>query len=111
MDMSLLPPCRTALEMHIRRVNYQVFIWVHAHENYPDLSDIEESGWKLSGGQIEYDWVKGNLIVPEHLIDILCNQNVTEDNNQEEDNSAVDEGVGLTNMVDEVFENETDDDD
>ena len=32
-DMSLLPPCRSALEMHIRRVNYQVFIWVRAHEN------------------------------------------------------------------------------
>ena len=45
-DMSLLLPCCSALEMHIRSVNYQVFIRVHAHVNNPDLPDIEESGWK-----------------------------------------------------------------
>ena len=26
MDMSLLPPCPSAPEMHVRRVNYQVFV-------------------------------------------------------------------------------------
>ena len=29
MDMSLLPPCRSALEMHVREVNYQVFGYTH----------------------------------------------------------------------------------
>ena len=71
MDTSLLPPCQSALEMHIRRVNYQVFVWLHAHENNPDLPDIEESGWKIHGEEINYDWVKGDLIVPEQLVDIL----------------------------------------
>ena len=106
-DMSLLPPCRSALEMHIRRVNYQVYIWVHAHENNPDLPDIEDSGWKLSSEEIEYDWVKGSLVVPEQLVDILCNQNIVGDDDLEDD-SAVDEGVEFTNMLDEVFENESD---
>ena len=67
-DMNLLPPCRTELEIRIRRVNYQVFIQVHAHENDPDLLDIEEGGgWGLISDQIEYDRIKGNLIFPEQL--------------------------------------------
>ena len=28
-----------------------------------------------NGEQIEFDWVKGNLIIPEQLIEILCEQN------------------------------------
>ena len=68
---------------------------------------ILNSGWKLSGEEIEYDWVKGSLVVPEQLVDILCNQNIVGDDGLE-DNSAVDEGVEFTNMLDEVFENESD---
>ena len=26
--------------------------------------------------EIEYDWVNGNLIIPEQLINMLCEQNV-----------------------------------
>lgn len=110
MDMSLLPPCRSALEMHIRRVNYQVFVWIHAHENRPGLPDLDKSGWKIDGEEIEYDWVKGNLIVPEQLIDILCEQNVDRDTDQDRDDDDHDEGFEMTNMVDEVFEDESDDD-
>ena len=103
--MSLLQPCRSALEMHIRRVNYQVFVWVHAHEPNPVLPDIKESGWKVSDGQIEYDWVKGNLIVPKQLVDILCNQDLLEVDNQDDD--STDEGDEFTNMTDEVYESES----
>ena len=72
MDMSLLPPCRSALEMHIHRVNYQVFVWINSHVNKPCLPDLDKSGWKISGEEIDHDWVKGNLVIPEQLIDILC---------------------------------------
>ena len=65
MDMSLLPLCQSALEMHIKKVNYQVFVWLHAHESKSDLLDIEESGWTISGEEINNDWVKGELIVPD----------------------------------------------
>ena len=68
-DKSLHLPCRSDLEMHIRRVHYQVYIWVHAHKIRPGLPNIQDSGWKLSDGAIEYEWTKGNLIVPEHLIE------------------------------------------
>ena len=46
-DMSLLPPCRDSLEMHIRRVNYQSYIRLHADDKQPDLPDLEVSGWKV----------------------------------------------------------------
>ena len=52
-DMSLLPPCRSALEMHIKRVNYQTFVWIHAHENSPELPSVQDNGWKLTGEEIE----------------------------------------------------------
>ena len=105
--MSLLPPCRSALEMHIRKVNYQVFIWVHAHEKKPELPNILDSGWKLIRGDIEYEWTKRNLFVPEQLVEILCDQNVDVDDDQQVE-SNVDEGVEMTNMLDEVFGNESD---
>ena len=68
---------------------------------------ILNSGWKLSGEEIEYDWVKGSLVVPEQLVDILCNQNIVGDYGLE-DNSTVDGGVEFTNMLGEVFEIESD---
>ena len=67
----------------------------------------------MNGEEIEYDWVKGNLIVPELLTDILCEQNVKGDADQDRDNNDGDdddEGVEMTNMVDEVFEDESDED-
>ena len=80
---------------------------MHAHENNPELPNIQDSGWKLSGGEIEYEWTKGNLIVPEQLVEILCDQNVDVDDDQQ-DESNVDEGVEITNMLDEVFNHESD---
>ena len=74
-------------------------MWLHAHENNPDLSDIKESGWKVSGETIEYDWVKGDLIVPEQLVDIQCDQ-ILDDDTQEEPEFA--------NLENEVFENDSD---
>ena len=65
-----------------------------------------------NGKEIEYEWVKGNLIIPGQLIDILCEQNVEGDAYQDRDNDDGDddEGVEMTNMVDEVFKDESDED-
>ena len=105
--MSLLPPCRSALEMHIHRVNYQVFVWINSHVNKPCLPDLDKSGWKISGEEIDYDWVKGNLVVPEQLIDILCEQNVEEGADQDSDEEE-EEDFEMTNMVDEVYQDDSD---
>ena len=104
MDMSFLSPCCSVLKITYR-VNYQVFVWIHSHENRQYLPDLDKSGWQINGEEIEYDWVKGNLIVPEQLIDILCEQNVMGDADQDrdKDDGVGHEGVEMTNMVDEVF--------
>lgn len=47
-DMSLLPLCQSSLLIHIQHVNYQLFIWLHIHENNPDFADVVKSGWKTS---------------------------------------------------------------
>ena len=82
MSMSLLPPCRYSIEMNIPRVNYQVFVCIHSHEHKEDLLDLEKSGVKMNVEEIEYNSVKGNLIAPEQLIDISCEQNVERDADQ-----------------------------
>ena len=83
---------------------------MHAHKNSPELPTIQDSGWKLSGDDIEYQWTKEILIVPQQLVEIMCSQNPDMDDDQQ-DESIVDEGVEMTNMLDEVFENESGEED
>ena len=64
-----------------------------------------EKNWEEN----EYNWVKGNLI-PEQLIDILCEQYVEGVHIRDNDDCDDNEGVEMTNMVDKVFENESDED-
>ena len=114
-DISLLPPCRSAIDKYIRTVNYQACVWIHSYGNQQGLWDSDKSGRKINVEEIEYDWVKGNLNVPEQLINILCEQNVDGDADQDTDDDGVDEDddegvVDMTNMVDKVFEDESDED-
>ena len=76
-------------------MDYQVFVWIHSQGNRQCLPDLDKSGWKINGEKIKYDWVKGNLlfhthllflIVPEQLIDSLCEQNVEGDVDKDRDN-------------------------
>lgn len=101
-DMSLLPPCKASLDMHIRRVNYQVYIWVHSHVNYPQLPDEQMSGWNLNPDGIEFNWADGN-IVPQELIEVLCNRPL-----EQEISDSEDDDVELDNMLDMVYEDESD---
>ena len=65
-----------------------------------------------NGEEIEYNCVKGNLIISEQLVNILCEQNVEVNADQDRDNGDGDddEGVEMTDMVDNVFEDESDED-
>ena len=36
-DLSLIPPCRSVLRMHIKRVNYQVLLWKKSSMSHPNL--------------------------------------------------------------------------
>ena len=112
MDVSLLPPCQFAIDMYIRTVNSQVCVWIHSHGTKQGLSNSYKSRRKINGEDIEYDRVKGNLRVPEKLINILCEQNVDgdadHDDDDDDDDDDNDECFEMTNMVDEVFEDQSD---
>ena len=45
-DLSFLPQFKATLNTHTRRANYQTYIWLHAHERYPCMPDVQNSGWK-----------------------------------------------------------------
>ena len=58
-----LPPCRMALEQHIRKSNYQVGIWKRAHINNPEIPDPTEGhGWIKIDGCLEPCWVDGPIL-------------------------------------------------
>ena len=50
---SLIPPAEDAFEQHIRRVDYQVAIWIHSHEAKPDLWNPDGNGWQLRNMRLE----------------------------------------------------------
>ena len=74
MDMSLLPPPLSVHEMYIQRLNYQV----HSHETSKAFQ-IWTKCVEINEKEIEYLWVKKNLLVSEKLINILDEQNVERD--------------------------------
>ena len=59
-DLSLLPPSRGSLQMHIKKATYQAYIWLHADQPYPDVPSPEGHGWKLADdNSIDYEWTSG----------------------------------------------------
>ena len=50
---SLFPPTYDAFEQHIRRVDYQVAIWIHSHEAKPDLWNHDGNEWQLRNMKLE----------------------------------------------------------
>lgn len=62
-DMSSgpLPPCKDALQLHIKRVNYQVAIWRRSLKKSPTIPDATDGhGWKVDGDeQICSEWIAG----------------------------------------------------
>jgi len=59
-DISLLPPCYTSLKKHCQHVNYQSYIWKHAHLAQVEMSSPSACGWKMdtSGNiMLAVDWL------------------------------------------------------
>lgn len=70
-DLSLLPPCRSSLIMHIKRTNYQALIWKQAHLAYPELPKPHNGhGWLLLGDDLEYKWASSEML-PQELADFV----------------------------------------
>ena len=79
-DLSLLPPCRKSLELHVLRANYVTYIWKHAHvANPPELTVDNKSpsaigrGWEFdTDGGLSIQWTYEDHIMPLELADVLA---------------------------------------
>jgi hypothetical protein len=54
----LLPPNEDSLLQHIRRANYQCYIWRNAAQPMLDLPSFFDHGWMLDDkGEVEINWM------------------------------------------------------
>ena len=67
-----LPPTRASLENHLKRANYQAYIWKCALD--PQSPDIgpENQGWQLRDGQLEIVWTV-LAPAPEAVMELVGN--------------------------------------
>lgn len=98
-DLSLLPPCSSSLLLHIKRANYQTFIWKQSLSAYPGIPSPEQHGWKIEGRQLLVNW--GNQMLPQELKDILTNDYRDSDSACEEEESFIDFSDSLDENTDE----------
>ena len=81
-DLSRLPPCKRALVPHIKRVNYRLAQWKHAHLPTADIPlPTEDHGWTQREGRLEPMWNDGPVLPPS-LNEIACS-NEKEDSEDE----------------------------
>ena len=87
------------LEEPIIRRSY----WCHPHEQFPNVPSPEWHGWKVvDDGSFDFDWTAGK-IVPQKLIDILC-ENATDEEEEEKDEDFATEADALIDVVYEVWQ-------
>ena len=107
-DISLLPPCRTALRKHCQRVNYQAYIWKHCHTAEVNLPLPSGCGWKTnSSGQLVIDWIEDDPM-PQQLVEVVSEkdgkQTSAEQHYEEVEEDEID------NILEIVFDEEVEDD-
>lgn len=69
-DISLLPPCKSSLSLHIRRCNYQAAIWRRSLEPHHHLADPLLHGWVQGAEGLEFQWTHEEMM-PRDLESIL----------------------------------------
>ena len=52
-----LPPCRSSLQKHVQRANYQTEIWRMSLNAVQELQNPVSYGWKIEGEVLEIDWM------------------------------------------------------
>ena len=87
-----------ALVQNIKRVNYQVAIWKHAHEAEPDIPHPCDHGWVEENGTLEPLWVRREELIPEELTGLLiesidnealAGNEAKDDDNSDDDNDEI----------------------
>ncbi len=107
-DLSAFPPCRGALQQHIRRVNFQVAIWRRADTPVVDVpSPTDGHGWTMDSGHLEPLWVDGPIL-PEVLVDEVDQQNASDSDDEVSDEDE-DSDVNLSPYASSESEDSADD--
>ena len=96
-DMSLLPPCRDSLRMHIKRANYQALIWYHSRHALPCIPGPSGHGWQITEGQLSIKWTENDLM-PQELV--LMEEPEQSDVQEEE------EIPDIVNLTDIIFDSD-----
>ena len=82
--MSLLPHCRDTLTMHIKRCNYQAYIWRNAHQSTVLLLPQQGLGWDVNDvGALEIKGTEGESM-PQELTDIIVHTLAGHDEDDEQ---------------------------
>jgi len=103
-DMSLLPPCRSSLKMHIMRTNYVTTIWKQAHVAEPKLQSPDGSGWKIDQtGNITVEW-NSSSIMPQDLIDVIIADSTAPADSRTATSSSDIDVLDCTDCVEEDYE-------
>lgn len=82
-DLSLLPPCRSSLVLHIQRVHYQTLIWKRSLQAFQNLAPPEHNGWQLKQDQLVINW--GDKMFPKELEEVLMTEEEEQDDEDGED--------------------------
>ena len=77
-DPCMLPPTKGELELHIKRANYQTFIWKKAVKRELDIPSPVGHGWDVKDGYLEVVWMTEKP-APESILEMIvcsCKWNV-----------------------------------
>ena len=97
-DLSLLPPCQTNLELHIKRANYVAAIYRQADHLNLALEDPRNHGWDDKGNVV---W--SNICYPEDISELLFDRNEAND-----DESDFEASSDFEDVFDDDIDSDTD---
>jgi hypothetical protein len=108
-DLSLLPPCKSALYKHCQHANYQAFIWNNAHIANPEIPSPLVHGWtKNADGLLTVEWIEGDLM-PMAITEILADEGSSTEKEEVADEDVIEEDDEIDNIIDIVFDEDTPD--
>lgn len=67
-----MPPCKDALEQHVKRANYVAAVWRSASTQEIKAPSPTENGWTLTDEQYAFKWHSGNVAPPDVLKTVYC---------------------------------------
>ena len=91
-DLSLLPPCKSVLRLHIKRANTVAYLWRNASIPTIEFPSLTENGWATTG---DSEWIEEAF--PAEVEDLITRD---QDNGKNED----DYGSDVENSDDEDYD-------